>query len=68
MWFSTASTYSSSHSSLQNFVFKKPPYFPKLSPFDQNEQEFKIQTNKAPWSIFILNVLFIQKHVLILPP
>jgi len=34
----------------------------------QNQQEFKIQTNKDPWLVLILNVLFIQNHVLILPP
>jgi hypothetical protein len=37
MWFSTASTYNSFHSSLPNFVFKNLPYFPKLPHFEQSQ-------------------------------
>jgi hypothetical protein len=92
LWFSIASTSSSSLFSLPNF---ESPYFPKLSNnlltfpnslkislfpnsplfnhpkshhHDQNQQEFKIQTNKVPLSVPILNALFIQNHLLILPP
>jgi hypothetical protein len=52
------------------------PYFLEFSPFepsksyhyDQNQQEFKIPTNKVPLLVVIRNALFIQNHVFILPP
>jgi hypothetical protein len=33
----------------------------------QNQKKFKIQTYNVPWSVPILNALFIQNHVIILP-
>jgi hypothetical protein len=33
----------------------------------QNQKEFKIQTYNVSWSVPILNALFIQNHVIILP-
>ncbi len=57
LWFSTTSTYNSFHSSLQNYVSKNfSPTFqnflllnnPQFPHHDQNQQEFKIQTNKVP--------------------
>jgi hypothetical protein len=29
----------------------------------QNQQEFKIQTNKVPYLVLILNALIIQNHI-----
>jgi hypothetical protein len=76
LWFSIVRTSSSSLSSLPNFVsknffiFQNSPLLNHLKSHhhDQSQQEFKIQTNKVPWLVLILNALFIQNHKLILPP
>ncbi len=68
---------------LQLLLFSKtsclifsPPCSPKLSPFElsqitsswSKQQKFRIQTKKVPSLIHILIALFIQNHILILPP
>jgi len=76
LWFSTTSTCNSSYSSQNymsnnSFLFYKTPSFSIISShitMIQNQQEFKIQTNKVPQLVPILNALFIQNHVLILSP
>ncbi len=83
MWFSTASTSNSSYFSFQkkktnfpvSFSFCSPKlplyYHPKSCQYDPKQQEFKIQTNKVPWLILVLTILFIlfiSNHILSLPP
>ncbi len=71
LWFSTTNTYSSSYffpklcvSSflliLQNFHLLN---YPKSHHHDQNNKN-----SKVPWLVSILIALFIQNHILILPP
>ncbi len=49
------------------FSLKLLPLGNPKSYHDSNQQEFKIQTYNVPWSDPILNALFIQNHVIILP-
>jgi hypothetical protein len=75
LWFSTTSAYNSSYFPQNSMPINSPFFskfffldYPKSHHHDQNQKEFKIQTNKVPWLVPILNALFIQNYVLILPP
>ncbi len=57
------------------FIFSSVSCSLEIYPFElsqvtsswSKQQEFKIKTNKVPWSVLILTTLFIQNHILILP-